>query len=875
MNKFTNILTKALCAMMIVGITLSGNIGVSAADADSATGDLSREIEILKLFDIAESTISAETLDENTTISRADFAQYMARMLNISAVGSETLYYNDVAPTYFAFDEITALTAGGYMSGVGDKLFRPNEKMQIEHAYKIFAKALGFGGIESITSDISESRNICSKLGVLDNVTQTSGDFKLVNLLKMIYNTLYAECYETNGTDVTKSNETFMEVSRNAEYIKSGKVTCIGGMDINGADVNEDVVIIDSVRYNAPNFDMDECLGRDVEFIYKKASRNEQNKGTIIWIEPISSDDTLNISADPDCTFDKNSGKLSYTEQNGREKSVYIPQNITMIYNGRYRKNDVFDVFSHKRYELTLIKTNGVYSTAIVWEYRNIVADSISTLDKSVKDKITKNSVSLNESDYDKLLIIDSDGASATFESVKRGDVLSVYESYDGKYAKIYISNTQISEKLNVVNISDRKVKIGDEVLEFYDGDAKTKFNDINRYLGQKITVLLDIKGYIADYEVTSGTNMNVGFLINYSVDEGIGASLKLKVLASDGKIAYLDCADTFRINDSKFSENVGDACKLLKGSSATAAQMIGYSTNSDGKITRIYTAKENGDNTSQLIINKRIVKRDTDTSQYDYSYYTESSGRLGRLMAVGPDTKIFIVPDDAAVGSAEDKYFRVGSLSEGVYENAISYRTTSQPEFFEEYILIRLNSATGTKISDWAAMYDYSYETLDSEGNNITKVKMFTYEGAALEVEVDDDFDFKSKGYERGDVFRYGLNEMTGKLASTETVYQPSANIVNPIGENTSEHRTLCGYLNKAYTGGIEIGYEWGGTVDEVLNMNAVGLTRVVIYDREKDEITLGTTSDLKPFSDYGKDCSAIIAGTNWQRLMHVFAHR
>lgn len=181
-----------------------------------------------------------------------------------------------------------------------------------------------------------------------------------------------------------------MEVSRNAEYIKSGKVTCIGGMDINGADVDEDVVIIDSVRYNAPNFDMDECLGRDVEFIYKKASRNEQNKGTIIWIEPISSDDTLNISADPDCTFDKNSGKLSYTEQNGREKSVYIPQNITMIYNGRYRKNDVFDVFSHKRYELTLIKTNGVYSAAIVWEYRNIVADSISTLDKSVKDKITK-----------------------------------------------------------------------------------------------------------------------------------------------------------------------------------------------------------------------------------------------------------------------------------------------------------------------------------------------------------------------------------------------------------------------------------------------------------------------------------------------------
>ena len=82
----------------------------------------------------------------------------------------------------------------------------------------------------------------------------------------------------------------------------------------------------------------------------------------------------------------------------------------------------------------------------------------------------------------------------------------------------------------------------------------------------------------------------------------------------------------------------------------------------SDGEITRLYTAKENGDNTSQLIINKRIVKRDTDTSQYDYSYYTVSSGRLGRLMAVGPDTKIFIVPDDAA--GRTSARLRVYSLS-------------------------------------------------------------------------------------------------------------------------------------------------------------------------------------------------------------------
>lgn len=840
--------------------------GFAAVDAEGA--DYFEKIEILKLFNIVEATLDETVFVPEKTVKRAEFAQYFARFLNITDTNTEELYYHDIPDTHYAYDDISALTKLGYMSGVGEKRFAPEEAMKTEFSYGMFLKALGFGDAVKDMSQ-SEMRVTCLRMGVLDGASQIGAELSVGNLFTMMYNALFAECYGMDRGDFVKTDTMFMELTRDMKYAGKGLVTCAKGMDINGGEVEDDTVIIDRLEYTPPDFDIDECLGRYVKFIYKKASKNSDTEGEIVWMKPVKDNDILNITVTPDCSYNPSNGYLCYIDDKNKDAKVYIPDNITMVYNGRFRKNDIKSVLDNDRYELTLIKGKSGYTTAVVWEYRNIVVKSVSEYDKIVYGKNIGDSLLLNPNQYERLEIIGADGSNIDFGGIAAGDVLSVYESEDKKYSKIYVTSKKLNGKLTAVDGNEIEV-MGDRA-EFY-----TQNTDIDKRVGETLTFFVDVKGFIVDFETASPSELAVGFLIKCVMsDSGLSGRLALKILTSGGKVEKYESADKIYVDDISFGSNTDGAFDMLcKGAKSVEPQMIAFKLNSESKIQRIYTAHEDDGGNHALIINKRIQKRDTDTSVYQYAYYTQGSGRLGRTMAVGPDTKVFHVPDEATVGTADDKYFKVQRLTEGVYESAVSYRTSADDKFFEEYILIR-NNSIDNDLSDWSAMFDSVYQTLDADGNVIDMVKLYTYEGVEKEIELDEDYDISSMGYMRGDIVRYSVNLMSGKLNQLETIYQPSKNIVKTIGDVTEEHRILFGYVNEVDEGGIKIGYESGVDFDEILNMATPGIERIIIYDSEIDEITIGTYADLKPYNLYGKDCSVVIAGTNWTRLMHVFAHR
>ena len=274
-------------------------------------------------------------------------------------------------------------------------------------------------------------------------------------------------------------------------------------------------------------------------------------------------------------------------------------------------------------------------------------------------------------------------------------------------------------------------------------------------------------------------------------------------------------------------------------------------------------------------MINKTLTSLDGDESEYDYAYYNKSSARIGRVMAVNGNTKIFVVPDESVVKTAEDKYFRVGTIEPGVYKNTISYRTTTEPTFFEQYVLIRTSSSESAKMSEYAYMFDCVIDSLDSDGYEVKIARVYDTEGNVRDLEIADDFDFEANGYKRGDLFIIGQSEMTQELTKTETIYQPSKNIIVNKGTTTEEYRTVVGYTHKTDTDGVSIGYTSGAREDEVINMTGGGVGSVIIYDKERDEIFVGTTADLKSYSAYGDDCSPVVASTWYQAARGLFGYR
>ena len=131
---------RALAALLVCVLISSCFV---PAFAEVEKTDFSNEIEMLKLFDIAEATLDNDSFTPDAVVARGEFAQYMARLLNVQGQGNQQLYYHDVPKTHYAYDEITVLTQMGILSGVGEGKFAPKEDMMTEYVFGIFLKAIG------------------------------------------------------------------------------------------------------------------------------------------------------------------------------------------------------------------------------------------------------------------------------------------------------------------------------------------------------------------------------------------------------------------------------------------------------------------------------------------------------------------------------------------------------------------------------------------------------------------------------------------------------------------------------------------------------------------------------------------------------------
>lgn len=858
-------------AILLICVFVSSCI--PAFSAEEAAADYSKEIDMLKLFDVAAATVDEDSFTPDTVVTRGEFAQYMAKLLNAQGTNNGQLYYHDVPKTHYAYDEITVLTQMGLMSGVGNKMFAPKEDMMTEYVFGVLLKAIGFGSVAASYSE-AEKMNICMRQGILDGVSKVSGPLTLGDLYRMLYNTLFAECFAQQLDGVTATDKIFLEVTRRVKYVRSGRVTRVDGMDINDGKLDDDIVVIGGIKLEEPDFDMNEYLGKTVRFIYDETLKGNITVGKLIWLQAVSSDDTLELEVTPKCSYNKTTGELTYPVDGGKYKTVDIPENVTMIYNGRYRKSGIKDVFAGDRYDLTLVKNDAnQYNLAIVWEYTNIVAKKLGALDKIVYGMETSDKLNLDPDDYEKLEIIGADGAAIDFSGIVLGDVLSAYTTEDGDYCKVYVTKNPVSGKVN--QVKKETIQVGEQWYEFFADGVNP-----SPYLGKEVTLFLDLKGFITGVEESLSSSMNVGYLIAGAVDtQAFDATLKFRILKTDGTVGIFDAAESFYINETSYKGNIAGAEAFLSdGGTAVKPQLIVYQPDAQGRIRKMYTALEDGHgiDSHPLTINARIEPTEWQTSTY--GYYT--AGRIGSLMAVGSTTKLFMVPDDSLATSAEDKYFRVGlsNISSGDYSSydIVSYRTTQDKPFFEEIIVIKNNSLSDQE-STAAVMIDHVEEKINTDGDVVKLVYVYNSAASLVSFELDPDFDYDAKGYSRGDVVKYYRNAMTGLITGMNTIYQPSKDIaIAPTKNNlTDTYRSFVGYVNATYPEGIKVGYENGSEVNEVLNMASTGTSKVAIYDTEKDEIFVGTTADLKDFDTYGRNCSPVVVGTHEARFSYLFGHR
>ncbi len=863
--------------VLCLSLCLQSGFAASAASAAPAV-DYSEEISLLKTLGIVDVSFDAEAFDTTKAVTRAEFAQYVMRLMNFDILSSETLYYNDVSKNHYAYDEITTLTKYGYFSGVDIKKFDPEAAMVKDHAFIVFLKLIGLTkALEAKNYDMGYIYGMCVQTGLLEGVSDGSASLTQGTLFKMLYNALDAKCYgeDFSGEYVRESDENLLYTTRKMIFMDNVQVTAVAGTEINGRSTEADTIVIGGKTFPLPNFEVYEYLGRNVDYIYREAGRDDIYAGELIRVTPAWDNDTTEIEVTPDCSFNRTTGKLTYYVGD-IEKKVTIPSNITLIYNGQFKGSGVYDVFGHDRYSLTLLEdAAGKYTTAIVWEYSNFVVDSINVKEMVAYGKGSNRKLDLNANHYDTLEIVDMAGGKSSFDKIKQDDVLSIYFADGNKRARVCVVDSKVSGQ--VKTITDGKMIVADKKYEFFDENTV-----INGYLGKNVTLFTDVKGYVAYCRIESSASSTVGYLYQAGVIGGaFEETLALKILNEDGTINTYK-TDAVTINNVRYNKRPDDAFAVLSGGGSNVIpQLVSYVVNADGKVTKIDTAYDEealgaDGEVHPLTVNARVKPLDaseTDTSQY--AYHTVGSQRIGRKMAINSKTKVFVVPADGDVPGSPDKNFNVRALVEGTYPNAISYRTTAEPTFFEQYVVVK-QGVMATKHEQQVVMVDYVFQRVDSEGEVRKAIRFVDGEGVFSEVDVDTDAcDVDRYNLQRGDMITFARSQMTKEITDLKVYYQPSTNTKITLGTVTEEFRIFYGWVNSAFPEGVRLGYNSGRDFDEILNQAAQSRTTVVVYDKDINEIIVGDYTDLKTYKTSGADCSLMIATSWYTNARYMFAHK
>ena len=128
---------------LFLALSLIVSIGGFNVSAKNNEHEYTEALEVLSRLGIVD-IVDLEDFDSEQKVSRAEFAKYLASALRLST-DTVKVYFADVPKEHSYAKIITALVENGIIDGYGDGYFYPDDIIEPAEAYKMIARALGYG----------------------------------------------------------------------------------------------------------------------------------------------------------------------------------------------------------------------------------------------------------------------------------------------------------------------------------------------------------------------------------------------------------------------------------------------------------------------------------------------------------------------------------------------------------------------------------------------------------------------------------------------------------------------------------------------------------------------------------------------------------
>ena len=846
----------------------------SSQDTQAVDERIVRMSNILSSIGIMDYA-DAETTDFDAPVTRAEYADMIARLLKLDISGSSASRFTDVPEGYWANPSINALVDRGIIAGFSTGTFRPEETITYEQAIKIIVSALGYQNAADYMGGYPDGYlQIASRYDLLKNVAYKIGEeISFAEVTALLYNSLEVPIMtytieEENWTTGSDADRTILSEYHDVYYAEG----VLQGNDItqlaSDYKMPEGQVQIGNVAYHAGELDVYDELGYLVSFYYREDEAHDER--TLLYLER-NENKSQSITIRAEDIENYQDRTYSYIVGT-RLKTAELSVKADIVYN--YKAYMAYDKMCPESGYVTLIDNdkNGVYDVAKIYEQTTCVVFNNNTEEGVISDRYApENAFRYRSEDEDiKAVMVDTQGNAIEPEGAQKNDVLTLYKSVDGEFVYAILCRETVEGQVESVRYDDavlancsisvagQPYKITAEFLR-YEGKLSLTTGGI---------FYLDAQGAIAAIDKTYNAYTNFGYLTRVIQDEADPERLLFKIFTSEDEFQTYTCSQKMRIDGRNGMRADAVLTVFTTGdpeNRETIPQLITYELNSDGELYMVDTTAPNlGGGTSS----------DKDTLKEIFSgsvpvAFKAESQTFGLKFCYTDSTIMFNIPDMSQPYTNEDfsiitpsnlvsdtEYSGVKAYS--IYEDALTADAIVMSGASEKPVSgdTKLTIVTDVKIT----IDEDEQETYEITGNTEGQEVKFL-----VSYEHKDKFDnlknapegAPKQAIKPGDVIRYGVDG-NGQASAVSYVYD---------GQNQEYQLAYKSYLNdffRAYYGTVTVkddGYikVSDGEHEEVYRLSGASVLVCEITDRAVT-VRAGSAADIEDAKRVGSTASKVL---------------
>lgn len=675
----------------------------------------------------------------NEAITRIELVKNLISMMKIDvdAYETESQIFLDVPLSDSNFKYANCAYKMGIVNGYEDGSFGVNDTVSMLDATVMICRAMGYqkladmqGGYPGGYMKLATSLKLYSDMGNVGEV------LKNADACCMIYNALSASTFETNDFETYKirENSTLFGILYDLSYVVGVVQEDASGSILNSDDYSEDELLIDGIRYEMSAEYSHGFLGKKVKAYY---TGGENDIDKIVYMHLYNDVEVLVLNASDIVSVDAE--KVIYDDtKTGKKKEKYISPYAVTVKNGNIFKLGVNAKLNVKNGTYSFVDNDGdgKYDYIIIKSYRTVVVESVATALNSIYDT-GKGMTPLQLDDYEEVVITDTDGKALELKELQKDACLRVEEAENKRYIRItVVYNTNEGTVKTIKSETDRSgIRY---VCELDNGKTVKTSTEYEKYIepetvkiGTAYKFLLDFDGNVIYIKKLSEV-LRYGWLKNCKTDSGIGDTVKVKMLTTDGSFETYTFSNKIKLNGYKSDVDV-----FMKKWNNTE-QLVRYRSSDEGILTEIETAGSS----DALSGFKLKAELPSSSSSYTTRYYS-NIGIVGGKLALDNNTVVFSIPEDGD----DNKYGVNGKayvVNQAFYPLAKGYSDASKNgEFVDVLVVYEKDIELDVNNAYTATMLVKEItEEYDSKSGNIKKLLCGYSAGEYTEYSFRDDID-------------------------------------------------------------------------------------------------------------------------------------